>query len=145
MKREKPSYFVDSIPVTRISWLINDIGTKHFFEEMKHWGANVMRLPIHPRAWRKRGTPDYLNLLDQGVAWATELGLYFIIDAITKCCDEHEISYVVWVFDPHSAPRLFKDWDYTPSRHGAYFKEHMRNSIKEKIVLSGCGEDRTNL
>ncbi len=266
---------------------------KTYFEEMKRWGANVVRFPVHPRAWRKRGVANYLNLLDQGIGWATELGLYVIIDwhsignlrtqlyqspgykttqtetfefwrtiarrygdnptvafyelfneptlyngqlgsctwrqwkelveemigviranggegiplvagfnwaydltpvkknpikaegiayvshpypqkrskpwekkwtedwgfikekyplilteigfageeergahipvisdesygeAITKYCDEKDISYVVWVFDPQWAPRLFKDWDYTPTRHGAYFKAHM--------------------
>jgi len=266
---------------------------KAYFEEMKRWGANIVRFPVHPRAWRERGATDYLNLLDQGVAWATELGLYVIIDwhsignlrthlyqdpsyattqtetfefwrtiarhykdnttvafyelynepttangqhgtctwiqwktlmeemiaiiranggagiplvagfnwaydltpvrerpieaegiayvshpypqkrpkpwetrwtedwgfvaenyplilteigfageeepgahipvisdesygeAITRYCDERGISYVVWVFDPHWAPGLFKDWDYTPTRHGAFFKDHL--------------------
>ena len=274
------------------------VGQNHwnrsYFEEMKNWGANVVRFPIHPRAWRKHGEADYLNLLDQGIAWATELGMYVIIDwhsignlrtqlyqspgyettlketfefwrtiagrykdhttvafyeiynepttyngqlgtctwaqwkeiveeiigiiranggrgiplvagfnwaydltqvkeapidaegiayvshpypqkrpkpwedqwtedwgfvkkkyplilteigfageeergahipvisdesygdAITKYCDDRGISYVVWVFDPRWAPSLFKDWDYTPTRHGAYFKKHMQ-------------------
>lgn len=53
---------------------------KAYFDAMKSWGANVVRFPVHPRAWRKRGEAAYLNLLDQGVAWATELGLYVIID-----------------------------------------------------------------
>ena len=53
---------------------------KAYFEEMKSWGANVVRFPVHPAAWRKRSPAYYLELLDQGVAWATELGLYVIID-----------------------------------------------------------------
>ena len=265
-----------------------------YFEEMKTWGANIVRFPVHPRAWRKWGEKEYLNLLDQGTNWATEMGMYVIIDwhsignlrtqlyqnpgyettpketyefwrtisrhykdnttvafyelfnepteyqgqlgtctweqwkmyieemigiiranggtgiplvagfnwaydltevknnpidaeniayvshpypqkrakpwedqwtadwgyvkeryplilteigfaggeepgahipvisdesygdAITKYCDDRGISYVVWVFDPRWAPRLFKDWEYTPSRHGAYFKKHMQ-------------------
>jgi len=54
--------------------------TRSHFEEAKQWGANVIRLPVHPRAWRARGGDNYLLLLDQAVRWANELGLYLIID-----------------------------------------------------------------
>ncbi|MCB9356457.1 MAG: glycoside hydrolase family 5 protein [Lewinellaceae bacterium] len=53
---------------------------KAYFEEIKRWGANIVRFPVHPPAWRRRGQEAYLQLLDQGVAWAKELGLYVIID-----------------------------------------------------------------
>ncbi len=50
------------------------------FEAAKNWNCNVVRFPVHPRAWRDRGEDEYLNLLDQGIKWAGELGLYVIID-----------------------------------------------------------------
>ena len=53
---------------------------KAHFEEAKKWGANVIRLPIHPGAWRERGEAGYLQLIDQAVTWARELGLYLILD-----------------------------------------------------------------
>lgn len=53
---------------------------KRYFQEMKNWGATIIRFPIHPTAWKKRGKKDYLQLLDKGINWATELGLYVIID-----------------------------------------------------------------
>ncbi|HTY88265.1 MAG TPA: glycoside hydrolase family 5 protein [Candidatus Acidoferrum sp.] len=53
---------------------------RHFFEAAKEWGANVVRIPVHPAAWRIHGRENYLKLLDQGVQWAQELGLYVIID-----------------------------------------------------------------
>jgi len=53
---------------------------KEYFEAVKSWGANIIRFPVHPTAWRKRGQEAYLKLLDQGVQWASELGLYVIID-----------------------------------------------------------------
>jgi hypothetical protein len=53
---------------------------REYFEVAKSWGANVVRFPVHPSAWRSRGTEAYLKLLDQGIAWATELGMYVIID-----------------------------------------------------------------
>ncbi len=51
-----------------------------YFREMKNWGANVVRFPVHPSAWRKQGEENYLKLLDKGIDWAKELGLYVIID-----------------------------------------------------------------
>lgn len=267
---------------------------KNYFAEIKNWGANIVRFPVHPAAWRKRGAEAYIKLLDQGVTLAKEQGLYVIIDwhsignlrsqlfqdpgyettvketfefwqtmskhykdeptvaffelyneptvyngqlgtctwqqwrelmeetitiirahgctaiplvagfnwaydltpvatdpiraegiayvshpypmkrakpweaqwtkdwgfvaekyplvlteigfcgaddegahipvisdesygdAITKYCAEKNISYVVWVFDPRWAPRLFTDWDFTPSRQGRYFKKALR-------------------
>ena len=53
---------------------------KRYFQAMKNWGATVVRFPIHPTAWEKRGKKDYLSLLDEGVKWATQLEMYVIID-----------------------------------------------------------------
>jgi aryl-phospho-beta-D-glucosidase BglC (GH1 family) len=53
---------------------------KEYLGAMKSWGANVVRFPVHPSAWRKLGKKQYLDLLDQGVRMASELGLYVIID-----------------------------------------------------------------
>lgn len=54
--------------------------TKSHFEAIKAWGANVVRVPVHPSAWRKQGKKAYLALLDQTILWANELGIYVIID-----------------------------------------------------------------
>lgn len=35
---------------------------KQYFEQMKKWGATIVRIPIHPQAWRTRGKEDYLQL-----------------------------------------------------------------------------------
>ncbi|MBD0259819.1 MAG: glycoside hydrolase family 5 protein [Cytophagales bacterium] len=58
----------------------SDHWEKDYLAEMKRWGANLVRFPVHPSAWRERGAEAYLALLDQGVAWAGQLGLYVIID-----------------------------------------------------------------
>ena len=51
-----------------------------YFREMKNWGANIVRFPVHPSAWRKRGQEAYLGLLDKGIELAAAQGLYVIID-----------------------------------------------------------------
>ena len=52
----------------------------HYFQEAKNWGCNVVRFAIHPTAVNKRGWDAYFDLVDKGVNWATELGMYVIID-----------------------------------------------------------------
>ncbi|WP_318310200.1 glycoside hydrolase family 5 protein [Flagellimonas crocea] len=54
--------------------------TKGYFQEIKKWGANLVRFPIHPGRVRERGVQEYLKLLDDGIQWAGEEGLYVIID-----------------------------------------------------------------
>lgn len=51
-----------------------------YFQEAKKWGCNVVRFPVHTYTWRYRGSKEYLGLLDKGVQWATQTGMYVIID-----------------------------------------------------------------
>jgi len=50
------------------------------FAAVKDMGANLVRLPVHPIAWRSRTPDGYLELLDQAVNWCTDIGIYVIID-----------------------------------------------------------------
>jgi endoglucanase len=53
---------------------------KGLFEEIGRWGANTVRIPIHPLGWRKRGQDWYFARLDEAVRWANEQNIYLIID-----------------------------------------------------------------
>ncbi|WP_207532763.1 glycoside hydrolase family 5 protein [Desertivirga arenae] len=53
---------------------------KKHFEVIKSWGANVIRIPVHPVAFHQRGVVEYVKLLDEAVNWCSELGIYVIID-----------------------------------------------------------------
>jgi len=53
---------------------------KQHFEKVKEMGAMIVRIPVHPIAWRERTPANYLELLDQAVQWCTELEMYVIID-----------------------------------------------------------------
>ena len=53
---------------------------RQLFEEIDRWGANTIRLPIHPIAWRKRGKDWYFDRIDEATTWANDLGMYLIID-----------------------------------------------------------------
>lgn len=61
--------------------LVDDgLWTQVYFDEMKIWGANLVRFPIHPSAWRKRGAEAYMKILDNGIAMAKKAGQYVILD-----------------------------------------------------------------
>jgi hypothetical protein len=53
---------------------------KHYFQEAKNWGCNVVRFAVHPTALNNRGWEAYFDLVDTGVKLATELEMYVIID-----------------------------------------------------------------
>lgn len=53
---------------------------KDFFEKIKSFGTMLIRIPVHPVAWREITPQNYLKLLDQAVEWCTELEMYIDID-----------------------------------------------------------------
>jgi endoglucanase len=57
-----------------------DHWNEEYFQKLREWGANVVRIPVHPDRFRQLGEKPYLKLLDNGVAWAKKNGLYIIID-----------------------------------------------------------------
>jgi len=57
-----------------------EMWTQRYFDEVKSWGTNLVRFPIHPSAWRERGKKEYLALIDRGVAMAQKADLYVVLD-----------------------------------------------------------------
>jgi hypothetical protein len=53
---------------------------RDLFVAVKDMGANLVRIPVHPSAWRRRTPKAYTELLDQAVEWCTDLGMHVIID-----------------------------------------------------------------
>ena len=53
---------------------------KNHFDKIKETGAMVVRIPVHPAAWRERTPEKYLELLDQASDWCTDLGMYIMVD-----------------------------------------------------------------
>ena len=78
---------------------------KSHFEEVQKTGAMIVRIPVHPVAWRERTPEKYLELLDQAVEWCTDLGIYVMID---------------WHTIGNLAMELFQDPMYNTSRKETY-------------------------
>ena len=53
---------------------------RRLFAEIRDWGANSIRLPVHPAPWRDLGADWYFSHIDDAVRWANELGMYLVID-----------------------------------------------------------------
>jgi endoglucanase len=67
--------FSDPIHLNRIGqW------NRSYFEAARKWNANIVRIPVHPAWWLEAGAETYFALIDDGVRWAGELGMYVIID-----------------------------------------------------------------
>jgi hypothetical protein len=97
--------------------------------------------------WEKKWTRDWgfvaekypVILTEMGFTPPGEPGSYDPITgdenygaAITQYCANRGISYTAWCFDAQWTPPLLKDWNYTPSRHGEFFKSAMQKPISEK-------------
>ena len=53
---------------------------KEHFVKVKELGTTIVRIPVHPVAWRERTPTEYLKLLDQAVEWCTDLNMYVDLD-----------------------------------------------------------------
>ncbi len=53
---------------------------REHFVKVQEMGTRIVRIPVHPVAWRERTPAEYLPLLDQAVGWCTELGMYVDLD-----------------------------------------------------------------
>ena len=51
-----------------------------YFNEAASWNANIVRFPIHPQNINRYGWDKTFEAIDQGIAWAKQLGMYVIID-----------------------------------------------------------------
>ena len=54
--------------------------SRDHFVKVKEMGARVVRIPVHPVAWRERTPAEYFKLLDQAVDWCTDLDMYIDLD-----------------------------------------------------------------
>ena len=78
---------------------------KDHFVKVKDMGATIVRIPVHPIAWRDRTPQVYLRLLDQAVEWCTELGMYIDLD---------------WHSIGNLGMELFQDPSYNTTRQETY-------------------------
>lgn len=75
-----------------------------------------------------------LFLTEVGFALPDEKGVHVMVYGdetygltLVDYADKIGAHWVVWVFDPDWGPMMIKDWDFTPTRQGAFFKEVMQN------------------
>ncbi len=50
---------------------------------------------------------------------------------ITRYLEQKGISFTVWCFDPHWAPTLITDWNFTLSTQGRFFKAYLQQKAAQ--------------
>lgn len=108
---------------------------KQYFEVIKSWKANIVRFPVHPEAWRKLGKDTYLSLLDKGVKYAGDLGLYVIIDwhSIGNLCTE---KYQAPMYET-TRKETMEFWDIISKRYRDNTTVAFFELFNEPTVMSG--------
>lgn len=86
-----------------------------YFAAMKSWNADLIRFPVHPRAWREAGMKSYLKLLDRGIEMADSLGMYVIIDWHSIGNLKSEMFFLPGY--ETSLPETFKFWRIIADRY----------------------------
>lgn len=93
------------------------------------------------RPWERQWEADWGYVADKYPVFCTEVGYCLpeergahnpVMDdgsygpAIMNFLEKKGISFTVWCFDPQWAPMLFKDWTFTPTTQGTFFKNFLR-------------------
>ncbi len=79
-----PLIGADSVKRFYEAWLTSHV-TQDDINQIKAWGFNAVRLPLHYEYFVNLGTPDVWNeqgfaLVDDIIAWCTAAGIYVILD-----------------------------------------------------------------
>ena len=79
-----PLIGADSVKTFYDAWLTNHV-TQDDINQVKAWGFNAVRLPLHYEYFVNLGTPDVWNeqgfaLVDDIISWCTTAGIYVILD-----------------------------------------------------------------
>ena len=79
-----PLIGTDSVKAFYDAWLTNHV-TQDDINQIKAWGFNAVRLPLHYEYFVNLRTPDVWNdqgfaLLDDIISWCTVAGIYVILD-----------------------------------------------------------------
>jgi endoglucanase len=93
-----------------------------------------------PEEWVEKWTRDWGFVAEKHPVILTEIGFQLpgesggydpiigpseYAEEILDYCAKRGISYTLWCFDTSWVPKLIADWDFTPTRSGAFFKEAM--------------------
>ncbi len=109
---------------------------RELFEHIKELGATVVRLPVHPAAWRARTPKKYVELLDQAAEWGGALGIYVIIDwhSIGNLNSDlfQNPMYIT------SRQETFNFWQTIAQRYGAHTAVAFFELYNEPTTYSGA-------
>lgn len=62
---------------------------------------------------------------------------------ITKYFEKKGISFTVWCFDPNWGPMLIRDWNFTPTTQGRFFKAYLQGKDPSEITPAPVNPNAT--
>ncbi len=69
-------------PIAQATWgMPQEVGewSRDYYEQVRAWGGQIVRIPIHPEFWRE-DPGQATQIVRQAVDWSREVGLYVILD-----------------------------------------------------------------
>ena len=99
-----------------------------------------------PEPWEEQWEVDFGYVADTYPVICTEIGFCLeeepgahipVISTdvygehITRYLEQKGISFTVWCFDPHWAPTLITDWNFTLSTQGRFFKAYLQQKAAQ--------------
>jgi len=51
-----------------------------YYKKMAEWGANIIRIPIHPASWKAYKSEGFFDVLDQTIRWVAKQKIYVYLD-----------------------------------------------------------------
>lgn len=125
IRREGIAYAVHPYPQKGRSNKDANVSIAEFKTQwQKQWGFAVQKYPLMATELgfvKEDGLGAHVPVIHNGNTYGP---------AIIEFMKERNVSWTAWVFDPDWAPTMIKDWDYTPTEQGIFFKNALLDAQK---------------
>ncbi len=113
---------------------------ENIFQEISEWGADIVRLPVHPPMFFDFGIETSLRVLDQAIEWAAKHDLYVIIDYHGLGFPPDGYNKFEWAATTEE--ELIQFWEIVSDRYAGnnvvafyeFYNEPMRNNSRRLLI-----------
>jgi len=110
------------------------------FQVISEWGANIVRIPVHPPMFYDYGVTKSLRVLDQAVEWAAKYNLFVIIDYHGLGFPPDVYNATEWAATTEE--ELIHFWGIVPERYEGnnvvafyqYYNEPKRDNSRRLLI-----------
>jgi hypothetical protein len=114
--------------------------SEDIFRVLDEWGADIVRLPIHPPMFFDYGIERSLRVLDRAIEWAAKYDLYVIIDYHGLGFPPDGYSKYEWAATTEE--EMIHFWELVSERYAGnnvvgfyqYYNEPMRDNSRRLLI-----------